>query len=54
MSKRCVSWAAIGALLALVVSLASCAGEYKNPVPDQPYMPITASWSGGDSGQKIP
>jgi hypothetical protein len=51
MSKRCVSWAAACALLALVVSLAGCAGNYKDPVPDQPCMPLTASWSGGDAGQ---
>jgi hypothetical protein len=51
MSKRCVSWAAVCALLALVVSLAGCAHDYKDPVPDQPYMPLTASWNDADGGQ---
>ena len=52
MSRRCVSWTAVCALLALVVSLAGCAaGDYKEPVPDQPHLPLTASWSGSDAGQ---
>ncbi len=46
MSKRWVGWTAVCALMALVVSLAGCAGDYKDPVPDQPYLPLTASWSG--------
>ena len=49
MSKRWISWIAVCALLALAVSLPGCA-NYKEPVPDQPYMPLTASWS-GDAGQ---
>ena len=51
MSKRWISWAAVCALLALVVLLAGCASDFKDPAPDQPYMPLTASWSGGDAGQ---
>jgi hypothetical protein len=51
MSKRWVSWTVACALLALVVSLAGCAGDYKDPVPDQAYMPLTASWSAADAGQ---
>ena len=52
MSKRWASWMAVCALLALVASLAGCAGgDYKEPTPDQPYMPLTASWSGGDAGR---
>jgi hypothetical protein len=52
MSKRWVSRIAVCALLALVASLAGCAGNFKEPVPDQPHMPLTASWSESDSGQK--
>ena len=51
MSKHWIGWMAVCAVLALVVSLAGCAGDYQEPVPDQPYMPLTASWSGSDSGQ---
>jgi hypothetical protein len=52
MSKRWVSWTAACALLALAVSLAGCAaGDYKDPAPDQPCMPLTASWSGADAGR---
>jgi hypothetical protein len=51
MSKRWVSWVAAGALLALAVSLAGCAGDYKEPVQDQATMPLTASWPGADVGQ---
>jgi hypothetical protein len=51
MSKRWVSSIAVCALLAFVVSLAGCAGDYKDPVPDQPHLPLTASWSDSDSGQ---
>jgi hypothetical protein len=55
MSKRWISWTAVCALLALVVWLAGCAGgDYKDPVPDQAYMPLTASWSGADAGQTTP
>jgi len=51
MSKPWVGRIVVCLLLTLVVSLAGCAGTYKEPVPDQPYMPLTASWSDSDSGQ---
>jgi hypothetical protein len=50
MSRRWVRRIAACALVALAVSLAGCAGDYKDPVADQPYMPLTASWSGADAG----
>jgi hypothetical protein len=51
MSREWVAQIIVGALLSLVVSLVGCAGNYKEPVPDQPHMPLTASWSESDSGQ---
>ncbi len=51
MCKRWVSWTAVCALLVLAVSLSGCASDYKDPAPDQPYMPLTASWSNSDAGQ---
>jgi hypothetical protein len=50
MTKRWFSWAAACALAALMVSLAGCAGNYTDPMPDQAYMPLTASWPGADAG----
>jgi len=38
------------ALLALLLAMSGCKPvDTREPVPEQPYMPLTASWSAGDS-----
>ena len=48
MTGKWTRWVTIFMLAALAISVAGCTTEPKQPTPDQPSLPLTASWKGAD------